>query len=98
MPRQKKEVTVEKIIQEKVAKAEAKKAEAEKKEAAEEKALDEAKAKVETEADKKEKVNVEVLKGFGEKFGTEKITDGTVLTLPKKNAVPLVKKGYVKLV
>mgnify|MGYP003138307341 CR=1 FL=1 len=85
MPRQKKEVTVEKIIQEKVAKAEAKKAEAEKKEAAE-------------EIDKKEKVKVEVLKGFGEKFGTEKITDGTVLTLPKKNAVPLVKKGYVKLV
>ena len=98
MSTQKKEVAVEKIIQQKIAKAKEKKAEAEKKQAEEEKAFQEANSLVEKKADKKEKVKVEVLKGFGEKFGTEKITDGTVLTLPKKNAVPLVKKGYVKLV
>jgi hypothetical protein len=94
----KKQTQTEKVISEKAAKAEAKAAEAKAAEKAEEKATDEAKAKVEkAKSAKNGVVQVVVLEGFGEKFGTDKIQDGTILTLPKKNAVPLVKKGFVKL-
>lgn len=96
--RPKSATTAEEIIKEKEAKAKAKKEEAEKLAKEEEKALDEAKAKVEkAKADKKNMVKVEVCKGFGKEFGTDKIQDGTILTLPKINAIPLVKKGFVKL-
>lgn len=47
---------------------------------------------------KEGKVQVEVLKGYGDKFGTDNIKDGSVLTLPRRTASELVQKGFVKLI
>lgn len=48
-------------------------------------------------ADSKGKVKVTVLKGHGEKFGSDKIKDGSKLTLPQGTATALLKAGFVKL-
>ena len=52
---------------------------------------------VEKKEVKKEKVQVEVLKGYGIKFGSDKIKGGSILNLPKKTAAELVNKGFVKV-
>jgi len=44
-----------------------------------------------------EKVQIEVLKGFGCKFGSDKIKDGSVLRVAKWVAADLLKKKFVKL-
>jgi len=41
------------------------------------------------------KIKVKVLKGFAKEFNSAKIKDGSILNLPKKTAVKLLRKGYV---
>lgn len=58
-----------------------------------------AKGKIKEEFKKEvsEKVQVEVLKGFGDKFGSDKVKDGSVFSVSKWVASDLVKRKFVKL-
>jgi len=99
MAKEEKKMTAEEIKKAKAERIAKQKVENEKALKADIKLSAEIKEKVaKAKADEKGKVKVEVLKGFGDKFGTDKIKDGTKLNLQKVTAANLIKKGFVKLV
>ena len=53
--------------------------------------------KEEVKKEVSEKVQVEVLKGFGDKFGSDKVKDGSVFSVSKWIAADLVKRKFVKI-
>lgn len=94
-----KKPTAEQIKKEKAEIIEKQKAESEKALKASRKITAEIKEKLaQAKSDERGRVKVEVLKGFGDKFKTDKIKDGTKLNLPKASAANLLEKGFVKLV